>query len=163
MKKVGLYEVSVILFFVVIPIGAVLIEKSITPNANLLVLLFQWFTFSGVGLRLFTAGLRQTIQPTFTLYEIFKISNKSFLPVIREIGFANMSIGTIGLLSLFFAGFRVPAAVAGGLYLGIAGIQHAFRHQKASEEVFAMITDSTFAEQKPAWRVDFSRVFADSI
>lgn len=142
MKKIGLYEISASLFFFVIPVSVVIIEKCIIfPYVSLPFLLLKWFTFSGVGLRLFTAGLKQVFQPSFTSQEIFKITDKNCFPIIREIGFGNLCMGTIGLLSLFFASFRQPAAVAGGLYLGIAGVQHAIKPQKERTEVFAMITD----------------------
>jgi hypothetical protein len=142
MKKIGLYEISVSLFFVVIPVAAVIIERCIiSSDISLLILLLKWFTFSGVGLRLFTAGLKQVFQPSFTSRELFKIADKNCLPIIREIGFGNLCMGTIGLLSLLLATFRQPAAVAGGLYLGIAGVQHAIKQRKERGEVFAMITD----------------------
>lgn len=60
MKKIGLYEISVIIFFILLPVIAstvnILINKSeISPFS----LIFKWFVFSGVGLRLLTAGLKQ--------------------------------------------------------------------------------------------------------
>jgi hypothetical protein len=59
-KKIGLYELSVIIFFLMIPIIGIIIEifvlKSSLKTGDLML---KWFVFSGVGLRLFTVGLKK--------------------------------------------------------------------------------------------------------
>ncbi|MDF2567236.1 MAG: hypothetical protein K0R90_692 [Oscillospiraceae bacterium] len=142
MKKIGLYQISVIIFFALLPvigiIGDVFILKSET---NTFSIILKWFVFSGVGLRLFSAGLKQAINPSFTAKEIFKVYEEKSFAIIREIGFANISFGFIGILSFFFPIFRLAAATSGGLYFGLAGSLHIFRKMKSRDEIFAMISD----------------------
>ncbi|WP_051560500.1 DUF6790 family protein [Clostridium beijerinckii] len=142
MKKIGLYEISVIIFFILLPVIAstvnILINRSeISPFS----LIFKWFVFSGVGLRLFTAGLKQSINPSFTAKEIFKVNEEKSFRIVREVGFANISLGLIGILSLPFLEFRLAAAVAGGLYFGLAGCLHLFSKMRNKDEIFAMFSD----------------------
>jgi hypothetical protein len=42
---------------------------------------------------------------------------------------------------LAFAGFRVPAAIVGGLYYGLAGLGHAFRGERNAAGQTAMLSD----------------------
>lgn len=140
MRKIGLYEISVIFFFVIVPvIGTVVEMMYFNPSENVFILLLKWFAFSGVGLRLFSAGLKQAINPSFTATEIFKADEKSYL-IVRELGFANICIGIIGIISFFFSDFMLAAAVAGSLYFGLAGCLHLF-HKRDKDEIFAMISD----------------------
>ena len=142
MKKIGLYEISVIIFFVLLPIIAVIVEVFISKSkVNVFELMFKWFVFSGVGLRLFTAGLKQTINPSFTAKEIFKVSEEKSFLIVKEVGFANISIGLIGILSIYLPEFRLAAAAAGGLYFGLAGWLHFFNKKRSREEIFPMVTD----------------------
>jgi hypothetical protein len=59
---------------------------------------------------------------------------------VRELGFANLSTGTLGLATLAVPGWLVPAAIVGGL----AAVGHAFRRGR------------NFSEQT-AWSPMFSR------
>ena len=142
MKKISLYEISVITFFALLPISAVIVNVFISKSEiNVFGLMFKWFVFSGAGLRLFTAGLKQVINPSFTAKEIFKVrEEKSFL-IVKEVGFANISIGLIGILSLFLPEFRLASAIAGGLYFGLAGCLHLFNKKRSRKEIFPMISD----------------------
>ncbi len=95
----------------------------------------------GVGVRLFIAGLRQTIQPRFTAREIFKVEGEAVFPIVREIGFANLSMSTLALVSLLYPVFLLPAALVGGLYYGFAGLLHVAGHERNAKENVAMISD----------------------
>lgn len=142
MKKWGLYEWSIILFFIAIPITASILDYYFFESSDRLeVIAFKWFVFSGVGLRLFSAGLKQVMQPQFTAQEIFNITDKKAIPIVKELGFANICFGTIALLSLVSSSFRVPATIAGGLYFGLAGLMHILKKKDSKEEMFAMISD----------------------
>ena len=142
-KKIGLYEISVILFFLIVPIAGTIIESLLFPRAhNIFQIGFKWFVFSGVGLRLFTAGVKQTLSPLFTAKEIFKVEDSKSFAIVRELGLANICLGIIGILSFFFADFRLASAMAGGLYLGGAGLIHVTRkNDKDGKETFAMVSD----------------------
>ncbi|HSZ86390.1 MAG TPA: DUF6790 family protein [Puia sp.] len=101
----------------------------------------KWFIFSAVGLRLFLAGVKQTTDPAFTAQEIFHIDNAESFPIVRELGFANLCFGLIGIISLFLPQWRIVSACGSGLYYGIAGFQHLFKKPASVNETFALITD----------------------
>ena len=101
----------------------------------------KWFIFSAVGVRLFIAGVKQTTDPAFTAKEIFHLQNPESYPIVRELGFANLCFGLIGIMSLFFPQWRVVSAFGSGLYYGIAGLQHFLKKPVGVNEKFAMVTD----------------------
>jgi hypothetical protein len=137
-----MYFAVVILLLFVFPVASVAIEAVHSrPAADIILLTGKWFVFWGVGVRLFTAGVRQTIQPRFTAEEIFGIHDARSHPIVREIGFANLSMGVLGLVTIFRAGWIVPAALVGGLYYGLAGTGHIFQKNKNAKEYTAMISD----------------------
>jgi hypothetical protein len=59
----------------------------------------------------------------------------------RERGYANLSMGSIAALSLALPAWLVPAAVAGGLFLALAGIKHATNADRSRKQDLAMVTD----------------------
>lgn len=126
---------------VVIPALFVVGEMVMTQNADLLLLIGKWFVFWGIGIRLLTAGVRQIAQPAFTAKTIFKFDDPGAEKLVTEIGFGNVAMGSIGTLSLLFPGWVLPAAIAGGLYLGLAGLKHVFNRNRNADENTAMITD----------------------
>ena len=142
MKKIGLYELSVIVFFIFLPIMAAVIEMTaFNAKDSLLGILLKWFVFSGVGVRLFSSGIKQATQPAFTAKEIFEITDKKCYPIVRELGFANICFGVVGIMSLFFPSFRYSVGIAGGLYFCLAGLMHVFRAKTSNREIFAMVSD----------------------
>jgi hypothetical protein len=142
MKKWSLYEWSVVSCFVLLPFAATWIELSFVADSEAFaVVAFKWFVFSGIGLRLGVAGVKQIIQPQFTVKEIFHMENDGVAPVIRELGFANVCFAILAVISLFVPDFRVPAAIAGGLYFGFAGLLHIFKPKDGGKESFAMASD----------------------
>jgi hypothetical protein len=92
--------------------------------------------------RLFIAGARQVAQPRFTAQDIFRIHDPASFPIVREVGFANLSFGVLGLCSLFRPGWVIPAAIAGGLYYGLAALGHVPSKNKNAKEYTAMLTDA---------------------
>jgi hypothetical protein len=138
-----MYIALVILSMVIFPALSVAIEAAVFHHtASIFALVAKWFVFWAVGIRSFGAGVRQVLQPTFTAREIFRIQTAESYPIVREVGFGNLAIGTLGICSLYRPGWILPAAVAGGLYLGLAGLLHIFRKQKNAMEQTAMITDA---------------------
>jgi hypothetical protein len=101
----------------------------------------KWFIFWAIGIRLFLAGIKQASSPAFTASGIFNIKNRESFVVIRELGFANTSLGVMGILSVINSDWRLLASVTGGLYFGLAGIQHAFRKPDSKNEVVALLYD----------------------
>jgi hypothetical protein len=137
-----MYFVLVLVLLFLSPVSCVTAEALLShPAVSILLLIGKWFVFWAVGIRLFLAGVRQVIQPRFTAEEIFGIRDHASFAIVREVGFANLSMGTLGICSLFHASWIVPAALAGGLYYGFAGAGHIFHKDKNAKEVVAMISD----------------------
>jgi hypothetical protein len=112
------YFVVVILLLLVLPVASIALETALSPHAvSRLLLVGKWFVFWAAGVPLFIAGLRQVIQPRFTAEEIFDIRDSSSFVIVRELGFANLSMGTLAIASPFHNDWIVPAAIVGGLYL----------------------------------------------
>lgn len=139
-KKSPLYAINILMIMLVLPVVSISIEcLNHKPLGWLLI--GKWFVFWALGVRLLTAGLRQVAKPEFTAKEIFHFTGTESMVVIRELGFANISLGLIGVLSLLKTEWTQAAAICGGLYMGIAGIQHAFKKPASSNEWLAMISD----------------------
>lgn len=137
-----MYFAMVVLLLLVFPIASVTIEAALPAHGSSLMLLTgRWFVFWGVGIRLFLAGARQVIQPRFTAEKIFRIEGIESRAIVRELGFANVSIGTLGVWSLVQKGWITPAALVGGLYYGLAGLGHVSQQGKNAKEYMAMISD----------------------
>jgi hypothetical protein len=148
-----MYFIIVILFLLVCPLASVAIEAfRFHESVTSLALIGRWWTFWAVGVRLFVAGIRQVVQPRFTAAEIFEIHDPSALPIVREIGFGNLSMGTLGICSIFRPDWVVPAAIVGSLYYGLAGLGHLREKNKNAKRYTAMASD-WFAAGILAWFV----------
>ena len=138
----SMYFVTVILFLFVCPAVSVGIEAARTHQAlTSAELIARWWVFWAAGIRLFVAGVRQVIQPRFTAEEIFGVREAKALPLVREIGFANLSMGALAICSLFHSKWVVPAAIVSGLYYGLAAAGHVGKGSRNAKEQMAMISD----------------------
>jgi uncharacterized membrane protein YkvI len=61
--------------------------------------------------------------------------------VIRELGFGNSAIGVLGVGSLLSEGWLLPAAVAGAVLYGFAGVNHFLKKARGMNENVAMVAD----------------------
>jgi hypothetical protein len=137
-----MYFVSVALLLLILPAASIAVEASLYPRGlGLIFLIGKWLVFWAVGIRLFMAGTRQIVQPRFTAEEIFHAHDPSSLPIVREVGFGNLSIGALGIWSILRPGWVLPAAIVGGLYYGLAGIGHSLQTSRNAKENFAMLSD----------------------
>jgi hypothetical protein len=137
-----MYLAAVILLMLVLPAVSVALEALRTPGgADLMALIGKWFTFWAVGARLFLAGVTQSLRPKFTAQSIFDIKDQGALAIVREVGFGNLAIGALGLASLIKPHWVAPAAIAGGLYYGLAGLGHLFRPNRSFKEQTALVSD----------------------
>jgi len=135
------YFISVSVMTFLIPIGGFFAEHA-SQNAALTFGLFgKWFIFSAVGLRLLVAGIQQSMKPAFTAKEIFHINSPDCFPIVRELGFANICFGLVGIISLFKPDWRIVAAFASGLYYGFAALLHIAKQPAGANEKFALVTD----------------------
>ena len=137
-----MYFAIVFCLMLAAPLGAIAIEHSVLHSAApLMSLVGKWFIFWAVGVRLALAGLRQYFDPRFTAEQIFEIHNDDALPLVRELGVANLAAGTVGILSLLRPDFVLPSAIAAAIFYGVAGFRHAQQPTRNAKETFAMATD----------------------
>jgi hypothetical protein len=135
------YYVIVALFMVLLPIGSVIAEHLSNQASIDAALICKWFTFWSVGCRLILAGTRQVVQPKYTANVILGLQGNESLFMVRELGFANLAIGSIGVASLFQPSWRVAAALAGTIFYGLAGLGHVAQKHRNSLANVAMISD----------------------
>jgi hypothetical protein len=131
---------AVLAFMLVLPVASTLVDIS-AHEAGLTAAALKWFVFWAVGARLFTAGLKQVVDPALTARQIFEIEDPAASKLALEIGFGNLSIGAIALASLWFGGWAAPAALAGAIFFGLAGIQHVRNQPTNGKERLAMWSD----------------------
>ena len=63
------------------------------------------------------------------------------LPLVRELGFANLATAAVGLLSLNNRDFVLPAAISACIFYGVAGLRHAFETGRSRNATIAMASD----------------------
>lgn len=127
---------------VIAPIVSILIDLLITTDSTpLIYVIGTWFVFWAIGIRLFTAGIRQIIQPRLTAEGILGIKDKMSWQLVRELGFANLGIGLIAILSLWVPEWRLAGAIAGGIFFLAAGIEHIRKKERNFEENVALGSD----------------------
>ncbi|WP_108517830.1 DUF6790 family protein [Bradyrhizobium algeriense] len=135
-----MYLIVIVAFMLVLPIGSILIEFA-AGATDLVHIIGKWFVFWTGGLRLLTAGLSQIVRPAFTAQTIFKIQDEEAFKIVSELGFANVSMGAMSVLSIFFPAWIVPAALCTGLFYGLAGVGHALNTTRTNKENMAMLSD----------------------
>jgi hypothetical protein len=135
-----MYFISVLLLLLVFPTASVVVEALYSTGVDIMWLIGKWFVFWACGVRLFVAGIMQTLRPEFTAKSIFETNAPAAHAIVREVGFGNLAMGTLGLASLFEPSWVVPAAIVGGLYYGLAGLGHLFRKGNLKEQ-FALWSD----------------------
>jgi hypothetical protein len=139
--KSKFFIIMIVVLMLVLPVVSVLLESFFGNKIIGYALAGKWFLFWGVGMRLFTAGLKQVADPAFTASQIFHIKEKESFVVVRELGFANCCLGLMAIISLFNSEWRQVSAIGGGLYFGLAGIQHVVRKPENTRERVAMVSD----------------------
>ena len=137
-----MYLSVVLALMLVLPVTSILVETLLRDHGVLLWPVFgKWWVFWAVGVRLLLAGIRQILQPRYTAETILGITGEDALLVVRELGFANVAIGSVGVGSLFFPEWAQPAAIAGALFYGLAGINHFTHEERNFNENIAMTSD----------------------
>ena len=147
-KPNRLYLTVVLLTMLILPVLSAGITwyydkalSNINPSNALRGLAVVWLVFWGVGIRLVVAGLRQILKPAFTAETIFSLKTTESHVVIRELGFANLTLGLMASASLFFETWRLPAACMGIFFYGVAGIQHVIKRPASPNEWIALVSD----------------------
>ncbi len=122
----------------VIPAGFVIFEYN-KKKSDLINIAGKWFFFWAIGIRLLVTGLMQVFNPAYTGGIVG--DDQSYL-IIQELGFANLLMGSLAILSLYKPAY-IEVASMGGIYMGLAGILHVLRvHTEVSQkETIALISD----------------------
>lgn len=141
-----MYVAVVYALMLVFPLLSIIVELLVSDHGpvsmNLIMALIgKWLVFWAVGVRLVLAGLRQISQPSYTAGKLLGIKDPASHMLVRELGFANTSIGIIGIFSLFATSWTVPAAVAGCIFYWLAGVNHVLRGHRNKLENVAMTSD----------------------
>ena len=123
------------------------------PSTRLFFLGGTWLVFWACGIRLFLSGFKQVAQPSYTLETIFGIKSDEAAPVVRELGFANLAIGALGIFTFAHLELVMAGAIVGTVFYGAAGWQHSRSGPCNRERNVAMITDFSIALYLAWWLV----------
>jgi hypothetical protein len=141
-----MYLAIIVLLMGVLPIVSVIAEYFVlNTSSDLLFLVGRWFVFWGTGVRQFTAGLSQTFNPGYTSQTIFRIPDPNAEKLVREIGFGNLAMGAIGLLSILNDQWVAPAATASLIYYALAALGHWFNRERTAVEAIPLWSDILFS------------------
>jgi hypothetical protein len=138
-----MYVISVLLLTLVLPLGSAAAERLFWHSSEpIFILIGFWMVFWAGGVRLVIAGLRQIVQPRFTAEEIFGITDTAAFQIVRELGFANLAMGSLAMLALPLQAMLLPGAFVTALYYGLAGVSHLLhRGDRNAKRMVAMLSD----------------------
>lgn len=142
---------TILILMVAAPLAAIAIEAA-TTGGSLIALAGKWFVFF-LGLRLLTAGLYQLAKPDLTAKTIFRIADPNAAKIVSEIGFGNIALGALGVLTIFNANWIVPAAIVMAIFYALAGGKHVMNAERTSSENWAMWSDLWAAVVLAGWLV----------
>jgi hypothetical protein len=116
--------------FVVVPIIGALLhffasKKARTKN-RFIELLLLWFLGFGIGIGSIFNGLAQVFSPEMVAQSVGWPNT----PFLREVGFANISYGILGLLSIKYRSFWAPTIIAYAVFMWGAAIGHIYNIQQ---------------------------------
>ncbi len=140
-RKNNSFLVINILLLIILPVFSIMGDIHFNKETFDWLLIGKWFIFWAVGMRLFVAGVRQSSNPEYTATKIFDLKSVESFVVIRELGFANISLGVMGILSVINDHWRLIAGITGCLFFGLAAMQHLFKKPDSRNEVITMISD----------------------
>lgn len=136
-----MYTFIVVVLMLVLPALCILAERVLAHRAISLALVGRWFIFWAVGVRLFLAGIRQILQPEYTAQTILGLQHLESHILVRELGFANLAIGLVALLTLFARVWTLPVALVAGIFFGLAGANHLLHGARDQLQNVAMASD----------------------
>lgn len=103
-----MYYIVVATLMLAFPVLSVAVEAARFSTAIDSILIGKWFVFWSVGWRLLLAGVRQIAQPEYTAREILGLQSAESWTVVRELGFGNLALGIVGVLSLWLPSWHLP-------------------------------------------------------
>ena len=136
-----MYAPVITLLMLIGPLLCIALELQQGGGSVLAHVVVKWFAFWAVGLRLLLAGIKQNLNPAFTAETILGSSTPGSTTLVREVGFGNLALGSIGLVSLWQSSWQLPAALGGGVFFALAGINHLLQRHRNRLENLAMVSD----------------------
>lgn len=136
-----MYAPVITLLMLIGPLLCIVLDLQQGGSSALAQVVVKWFAFWAVGLRLLLAGIKQNLNPAFTAETILGSSTPGSTTLVREVGFGNLALGSIGLLSLWLSSWQLPAALGGGVFFALAGINHLLQRHRNRLENLAMVSD----------------------
>jgi uncharacterized protein DUF6790 len=137
----SMYFFIVLAFMFVLPAASIAIDVIVNGTPPNIAVVGKWFVFWAVGWRLLLAGAKQIVQPAYTAREILGLKGDEALILVRELGFANVAMGALGVASLFVPSWQMGAALVGALFYGFAGVNHLRQPHRNRMENIAMVSD----------------------
>ena len=134
-----LFTIWCIALIAVLPITAALIESRIDQVPLNYANYWKWFIFWGVGIRLFFKGVRLASTPQMTGLSVSSFRSRESYLLLLELGFANMALGSMGILSVINDQWRLIAAIAGAIYFGLADMLRLLKKTDGRHERVALI------------------------
>ena len=136
-KHTALFTIWCIALITVLPITATWLESRVDETPPTWPIYWKWFIFWSVGFRLFFKGVRLASTPRVTGLSLLSFSNRESYLLLLELGFANMALGVMGILSVINDQWRPIAAIAGAIYFGLSDLlrllkKPAGRHEKVA-------------------------------
>lgn len=83
----------------------------------------KWVIFWGIGLRYIISGFYFVYDP-FQIGKESRSGHDAIARLAKDLGWAEVCIGLLGVVSLFEPGIRWVAGMVGGLLSGITGARH---------------------------------------
>jgi hypothetical protein len=138
-KHTALFTVWCIALIAVLPIAAAALESRTDQLALSWPIYWKWFIFWGVGIRLFFKGVKLASTPQFTGLSLSSFKNRESYLLLLELGFANMALGSMGILSVINDQWRLIAAIAGAIYFGLADMLRLLKKPTGRQELVALV------------------------
>lgn len=126
----------------IFPLACIAIQSVTTGHGGLGILtVSRWFVCWSVRIRLLLAGPRRIIQPRYTAEKILRVTGRDSLLLVRELGFANVAMGSTAVLSLWYPQWVLPMGIDGSIFYGLAGINNARGAHRNTLQTVAMFSD----------------------
>ena len=121
--------ISKISISIILPLLCVLIEIAISKRQNNAIIFkntfLKWLCFWVVGFNAISVGVMQAFNPSYTA-NLLHVTMSDFI-IVEELGFAQLGIGIVALLSLKWVKFRKPAVMAYGIFIFGCTVIHFLR------------------------------------
>jgi hypothetical protein len=116
--------------FIVVPVLGALIHLFLSKKPKTLnrvtEVLLLWYLGVGIGIGSIFSGLTQVLDPQMVAQSVGWPNT----PFLREVGFANISYGILGILSIKYRNFWAPTIIAYAVFMWGAALGHIYNLQQ---------------------------------